>query len=295
MEVYKQQYEIDDNLQGAGNKDVSFYHEPLQSSPLKVLVMAGGRGRRVESITQGLIPKDFLTVDRNQKIRGIDYVHSILRNLKLNDVTYSANFYYDLYRKTLRNTPYKLHFQQEGDNHGSDLYKIILEHGVDSQLLVLPTDMYFDPLDLKKLIQVHRPGSLTWAVTSYQYEDMEPYRTLMVNATTYSVQGDTKSPWWRDNGISCEPYVGGGIVMIDPKVYLKGYEAYTRLNKKHKGIDMYREILYLVAEQNRRRITKGDESIFYACIFDKPMIDYGTPERLELTREVFSSTYYAKI
>ncbi len=264
-----------------------------QAFGVKVIVMAGGRGRRIESITKGEIPKDFIAIDKKQNIRGIDYIHSILRNLGLDDVTYSANYYYGLYKEALFDTSYKLHYQQEGDNHGTDLYKIITEQEVNYQYLVLTTDMYFGSSDLQKMIAIHKIGTATWSTAHFQFPEMEPYRRLVVDDKTNAVLGDPTSLWWQRNSDSNPNlYIEGSIIMTDPELYLQVYRLHTRLYKKLTGLDLYSDVGYLLAEKNRRRIARGFGSIFNACIFANPFIDYGNPERLELVRRVFTNPLY---
>ncbi|MDO8618369.1 MAG: sugar phosphate nucleotidyltransferase [Candidatus Daviesbacteria bacterium] len=264
-----------------------------QAFEVKVIVMAGGKGRRIESITKGEVPKDFITIDKEQKIRGIDYIRSILRNLELNDVTYSANYYYGMYKEALSDTPYKLHYQQEGDNHGTDLYKIITEQGVNYQYLVLTTDMYFGSSDLQEMINTHKVGTATWATAHFQFPEMEPYRCLVVDDKTNAVLGDPRSLWWQRNGdTNPNLYIEGSIIMTDPELYLQVYRLHTRLYKKLTGLDLYSDVGFLLAEKNRRRVAGGFDSIFNACMFTNPFIDYGNPERLELVRRVFSDSLY---
>lgn len=254
----------------------------------KAIVMAGGKGKRLESVTGAMIPKDFVYLDRFRGVRAIDYLHSTLQELNLNNVIYSANHYYSQYQKELHTTPYELRYQEEGDNHGTDLRKIIDEEGSEYQYLILPTDTYFSGNDIRKLLSSHQPGSVTWAVSAYNENLTEDYRALFVGNRYNEVIGKRNSLWWKgqcDNDFTI--YSSSAIMIWDGEVYKKSYDLFSRFCKKTSGVDMYIDVAHMLAERNRRRIERGKTSLINAHVFTDSLIDFGIPERLELTRALF--------
>lgn len=77
--------------------------------------------------------------------------------------------------------------------------------------------------------------------------------------------------------------------MIDPELYLESYEILERYSHPSGSIDLYFDVLGLVAERNRRRIMRGKESIYNVSPFQYANIDYGTPEKLRLVRQIYPS------
>lgn len=87
-----------DSLNGFGLSE----QEPRPSYPLKTVILAGGRGERLSSITGGLVPKCFVNIDGNSGVRGIDWLDEVFKNLNLTDVVFSADFYYNQYKEFIK-------------------------------------------------------------------------------------------------------------------------------------------------------------------------------------------------
>lgn len=257
---------------------------------LRVIVMAGGRGIRLESITKGLIPKDFIPLSKDGTKRGIDHTMESLNRIGLTDVIYSVNYYYDIYAKEFAGTKVKLHYQDENDSHGIDLHKIITTEGGDKQYLILPTDVLFHPSDLRNLILAHQPGTITRGVSLYKYKEMEPYYRTYVDPTKKAIVGVDGSPFQKKAPtITTEKVVGSPIMIIDPTLYQKLFKFHSKYTHKESKIDLYLDILWLTTEWNKRRVESGRDPILFAHMFDHAHIDFGTPTSLSLARDVYDS------
>lgn len=254
----------------------------------RVVVMAGGRGRRLESITQGRIPKDFVPIDENGTIRGVDHTIKTMQSIGLTDIIYSANYYYDMYYEELSKAGVRLHFQEEGDCHGIDLYKIIEKEGADKQYLILTTDILYQPRDIKNLLLNHKPSSITRGVSEHVYREMESYYRTHIDPNSNAIVHVEGSPFQKTaTELPTEKVVGSPVLIIDPELYLRLFKIHERYTHKKSNVDLYLDIMWLTTELNRRRVERGRDPILFAQMLDKPHIDYGTPDGLALTRSVY--------
>ena len=255
-----------------------------------VVVMAGGRGVRLQSITNGIIPKDFVPISEDGKKRGIDHTLNSLSCIGLTNIIYSVNYYYDIYSKELAGTGIKLHYQDENDSHGSDLYKIIEIEGTTKQYLILPTDILFHPSDLKNLILAHQNNTITRGVSSYVYKEMEPYYRTQLDNERQVIIGIDGSPFQKRAPMTItERVVGSPILLIAPLLYQKLFSLHRRYSHKDSKVDLYLDIMWLTTELNKRRVERGRDPILFAHRFDYPHIDFGTPQGLNLARSIYNT------
>lgn len=268
--------------------ELNVQHEvKLEHYPLKVLMLAGGRGKRLEEVTGGKIPKCFVSIDTEGRTRGIDHLHNIFQRLGIHDVTFSADYYYDQYEEFVANTQYNMLFQRPGGGNGGAVEQAIEEYGMGSQYLVMSTDTYFSAHDLKKIIDNHSPGTISWGVGK-EIPLMESYYGLVVDEATQAILGDTKLPWWKEWDLSgTKQYVKGGIQIIDPIVYMESLNVFKRFCKQEYPHDLYWDVFPLIEERNRRLISRDSDSILQAVVFDDELMDYGAPDRLEATRKLY--------
>lgn len=255
----------------------------------KVVVMGGGLGKRLESITGGVIPKDFVEIDPDRHIRGIDNTQAALEDSSLTDIIYSGSRHLPLYQKELSKKNITYHFQDETFGHGKELMTIINEHGMNSQYLVLPTDIYFKSSDLEILLQQHKPGTVSWGVTLNSYPEMEAYKNLVVRKDSFAIICKTHSRFYPlvKNDPRTELVYNTVMIIFDPVVFKHAYDLWTRLERPSGSVDLYRDIGIILAEENRRGIQRGRESFLNAIQFLHPVMDYGTIPSLMALRASF--------
>ena len=147
--------------------------------PDKALILAGGKGTRLNEITKGLIPKPLVEVAGKPVIvRAIENV----RRYKITDVTISVGFLYEKIIERLGdgkglgvNIKYVIEDQPLGS--GGALYYLKNEH-ID-QLLVCPGDVVFD-FDVRKMSEFHRSkGAL---ITLFAHPNTHPYDSDLIIA-----------------------------------------------------------------------------------------------------------------
>src|SRR3990167_7253916 len=168
---------------------------------LKTIILAGGRGRRLEPVTNGEIPKCFVEINTKTGVRGIDYLEDMFASLDFNpeDVVFSADYYFDQYQREIhkKNPNYTMLYQQQNVGNGGAVEQAIHEYGMDYQYLVISPDTYFSGKDLATLIKNHQPRTISWGVGEF-HETMESYHGLVVDSNTQAILGDTKLAWWKD-------------------------------------------------------------------------------------------------
>lgn len=257
----------------------------------KVIIMAGGRGKRLEQITHGKIPKDFVEIDTVKHIRGVDNILAILRENKLTDITYSANYYLPQYEKDLSDKGIKFHYQNEGDGHGNDLLKIINEQGTNSQYLILPTDIYIHSGDLDRLLRNHKLGTVSWGINFQSYSVMNEYKNLLKRKNSTDLISKTHSQYYpiAQKDTNTELVYNTVTLILDPQIYLYAYKMFTRLTHTDINIDLYKDVGAILAEINRRNTERGKNSILNTVSFLYPVIDYGTVPRLAFLRHLLET------
>lgn len=258
--------------------------------PLMAVCMVGGKGLRLEAITKNTIPKGFVTIDDEQKVKGIDHLITTLNCAGITNPLLSVHHYSEAYEEyaTTKEPTLRL-FKRSGEvGNGGALGQLIELYGYGIQYLVVSADIFINPKDVQKLITQHKPGTISWGVTRLDYDVMEPYFGLVVDDSTKAILGDVKLPWWKNWDLAGKSlYLKGAIQIIDPTVYMKSLAVFKRLCNKNDNLDLYWDISPLVEERNRRRIARGQPSILQATVFDYPTLDYGTPERLDLMRREY--------
>lgn len=260
-------------------------HSPY---PLLTLLLAGGRGYRLTPITQGLIPKCFVNIDTKNQVRGIDFLDAVFKKLALSNVVFSADHYYQQYEEFVSKTKYSMLFQRPGGTAGA-IEQAIEHYGLELQYLVISPDTFFSSQDLAKLILAHKPGQISWGV-SMDVTQMETYYGLIVENGSNSVIGDNKLGRWK--GLEypdSTKYVKGAINMIDPVIFMKSLSLYKRFCKKGYPIDFYWDFLPFFEEYNFRKQERGFDSQLTAVVFENPIIDFGTPERLKYLKKVYKN------
>lgn len=273
-----------------GQEQAQHLNSGENSFQLKTVLMVGGKGIRLEPVTKNLIPKGFVTIDDEQKVKGIDHLITTLRYAGITDPLLSVHHYSGAYEEyAATKEPTLRLFKRTGEaGNGGALGQLIERYGYGMQYLVVAADIFINPKDVQKLITQHKPGTISWGVTQLDYDAMEPYFGLVVDDSTKAILGDVKLPWWKNWDLAGKSlYLKGAIQVIDPIVYMESLAVFKRLCNKNDNLDLYWDISPLVEERNRRRITRGKSSILQATVFDYPTLDYGTPERLDLMRREY--------
>lgn len=260
---------------------------------LKTIVLVGGKGTRLDTITQGRIPKGFVEINEDKTVRGVDHLGDILARNGITDAIFSTRNYSEFYEEFVRGTAHTVFYQPQETGTSGALEEIFERYGYEHQYLVMSGDVYCHYCNIAKLLQRHVPGTISWGVTPLVYPLMEPYYGLVVDSESHAVIGDIKLPWWQHGSlIGTKLYVKGAVNIIDPVVYRNAVRVYREIVYKENPLDLYWDILPCFEEHNRKRIIAGKPSLLQAVEMDYPFIDYGTPERLELTRRVYQNQVF---
>lgn len=258
------------------------------SSDINTLLMVGGGGTRLEAITDGKLSKGRVPINHEGTVSGVDYISDLLRQLDIHNVYLCVRHFADQYTGLAQEKSYGIIYQKGETGTSGGLEDAIEEYGLDKQYLLIATDTFFSKRDLVKLLREHKPGTISWGVSRHQFDAMSSYGGLIVDDETNAILGDTTLPWWENGDLTgISSYVKVAVNVIDPKVYTRALKQFKRLCKKPYPLDIHWDVIPMLEEQNRRRLLRGQNSILQAIIFDDPVVDFGTPERLQLTRELF--------
>lgn len=254
----------------------------------KTIVLVGGKGSRLDSVTLGKIPKGFVEINKDKTVRGIDHLDDILARNGIQNAIFSTRNYSEPYETFVRGKSYIVFYQSKETGTSGAIEEIFKEHGYDHQYLVISGDVYCHYLNIAKMLQNHIPGTISWGVTNLDYPLMEPYYGLVVEKNSHAIIGDIKLPWWQEGDFAgTNLYVKSAVNIIDPIVYRDAVQIFRKKIYKEYPLDLYWDILPCFEDYNRKRMTVGESSLLQAIKMDYPFIDYGTPERLELTRAVY--------
>lgn len=244
---------------------------------MKVVIMAGGKGTRISSITSD-IPKPMI------KIEGIPVLEREIKCLKdqgFNDIIITVghlgNIIMDYFGDGSGNSPVtgqpfdvhiEYYFEDQPLGNAGALFKI--KDKLTSDFLLLNADVMFD-VDFNRFVKFHQKyGGL---VTLFTHPNSHPYDSGLIIANTNRVvekwlmKEDDRPLYYRNR-------VNAGLHIISPKVLeLSNIDINTigiiGDNRKPTKIDLDRQLLRPLA---------GSGKMF--C-YDSPeyVKDMGTPER----------------
>ena len=256
---------------------------------IKVLLLVGGKGTRLASVSNG-VSKGLITIDPDGTVSGVEHMSRILSEIGLTDVTLLAKHHAEQYKEFAKEKNYSiLHQGKKCLGTGKALEEAIAKLGLSSQYLVIAADTYLSARDVARLVDAHKTDTVTWGVSLLNPDlDMGDYHGLVIDSQN-QVIGDVKQFWWQDRSITGMRLVTKGAVqVIDPRLYIQSAKLFKRLARDTTSVDLYWDIMPLMEEQNRRRIARSRSSVINAVVFEDDLIDYGTPERLAITRKRYN-------
>jgi NDP-sugar pyrophosphorylase family protein len=231
---------------------------------VEFLVLAGGLGERLKSITEQSIPKYLLPLRHNT--RGIDVILDQLDSIKTGSTFISNNYFYQC-EEIIKETNHRMLWQKPGG-----ITQAVLQTG--NRVIIIASDCIFPFEQLKRMVEEHQPGTISWAVTKHKSPLMSDYAGCDV--INNNIIGRS------NNSIIRSP-----TMIIDPEI-LKPFVYDTEKE------DLYYTVMQRVENENLKRISKGQRSILNAFYLDGPIMDYGTPDRLKETGRILDDLLYPR-
>jgi NDP-sugar pyrophosphorylase family protein len=231
---------------------------------VEFLVLAGGQGERMKSITGQSIPKCALPV--RYGIRGIDVILNQLDLIKA-DATFGSNNHFYQYEEIIKGTNHRMLWQKPGG-----ITQAVLQTG--NRILIIASDCIFPFEQLRRMIEQHQQGTISWAVTKYKSPLMSDYAGCdVVNNNIIGRSNDS---------IIRSPTMVIDFEVLKPFVYDAEKE------------DLYYTVMRRVEKENLSRVVNGQKSILNAFFLDGPIMDYGTPDRLKETGRALDDLLHPK-
>lgn len=232
---------------------------------IEFLVLAGGLGERMKSVTGQSIPKYLLPIRHN--LRGLDIVLDQLDLIKA-DATFISNSYFYHCEEIVKNSNHKMLWQKPGG-----VTEAVLQTG--NRVLVIACDCIFPYEQLRTMIEQHQPGTITWAVTRHKSPLMSEYAGCDI------VDG-------RIIGRSNMFIIRSPTMIVEPDVL----KPFVNNDKKE---DLYYTVMERVEKENLKRLKNGQRSILNAFYLNGPIMDYGKPDRLIITGKILDNLLHPKL
>ncbi len=237
---------------------------------MKTVIMAGGRGTRIGSLTSN-IPKPMIKINHKPVL---EHEIECLREQGFNDfiitVSYLGSVIMDYFGDGSNFGVHIQYFIEEKPlGNAGALFK--LREQLDDDFLLLNADSVFD-VDFKRFVNYHR--SKECLVTLFTHPNSHPYDSGLIIANQNSeveawlTKEDVRPTWYQNR-------VNAGLHVINPSALdLAGFSAEllgTEVNGKTVKVDLDRQILKPLC---------GTGKMF--C-YDSPeyVRDMGTPDRYE--------------
>ena len=266
---------------------------PMQEMPpVTAVLFAGGKGTRLHSVTQGRVPKSFVTLDERSDTRVIDHLLDAVSrsNVEKTIISTTANLR-RMFEPFVSDRIAITCDRKEGAGTYDALLDVRKQEGDGSQYLLLAQDNLFHAHDLCALRAAHRPGTATWLVGEY-VPGMDSYAGMHVDTRSSDIIGDTKSdipPFCI--AVSVREYVRSNVVMIDPSLLDKSSDGFRGRCHKQGEVDVYWDFLPALLRDSIDAARDGKKALLKASVSKFPIVDFGRPERLATAREIYKTVY----
>ncbi len=195
---------------------------------VKALILAGGKGTRLQEITKNLIPKPMAIIDGKPILeRAIEG----LKNYGVKDIFISVGFLNEQIRDYFgdgKNFGVNIKYIIENEPLGSGGALYFIKDEIDCNLIVCPGDVIFD-VDFKRLLDFHeQKGAL---ITLFAHPNLHPYDSdLIITDENSVITSINKKNSTRD--FYYKNLVNAGIFVLSPET-LGFFKELKVVNMEH--------------------------------------------------------------
>lgn len=224
---------------------------------MQALILAGGKGTRLNEITKDEIPKPMAKLN-NKPI--LEHVIERLKENGIKDIFMSVGYLHEKIEDYFKNGAefgVNITYLVEETPLGSGGALYFLKDKIKNDFLVCSCDALFD-IDIDKMYQFHKKNNAL--ITLFSHPNLHPYDSdlLIVNNKNVVTRIDFKNAERTGYYKNC---VNAGLFIIDPKT-LEYFTTLRKINMEHDFVNYY-------LSTNRVYSYKSPEYIK----------DVGTPER----------------
>lgn len=268
--------------------------EDFSSSDIQVVVLAGGEGTRLRFITKDLFPKAL--VELSPGVKAIDQLIDGLCDVGFKDYLFCLGNHHEQLidhlskNRKVENLKYTIEKKLLGT--GGALMLAIDQHKIDKPILIITSDAIFPYSKLPGLVGQHQKDSITWAVSSSAEPKMVEHLNYLVKYSDNSIVGHFGGNWINEERIenicgkwNIGVFLDGGHGIIDPVIFRKEFEIFQKKCNSGGKVCLYKDILPMISERNRRRQIRGQASILNAYDEKDTILDFGRLDRLVAIRK----------
>lgn len=267
-----------------------------------VVILCGGKGTRLSEITNNEIPKSLVKV--GERITILDHLLDGLKEQGFHKYIFClgvmSNQIVSHLEEKNKNTDieYLYSVEQNSLGTGGAINLAINKFSIDKPFLLVTSDAIFPYEKIKEMVLNHKKSSILWAVTSKYHDISAAHVSHVVDLENNVLIGNRLTNWinkeredqLQNQGKKLHVFNDSGHGVIDPLVFTKEYELFTRLANYPEKVCWYKDLLPMMAEKSRRNIIRQKEPIVFAFDEKAPYIDMGTPERLIFARKLVSQS-----
>ncbi len=226
----------------------------------KALILAGGKGTRLASLTKNLIPKPMVVINGKPILE-----HAVLglKNNGITDIYMSVGFLNEKIREYFGNgekfgVNIKYIVENEPLGSGGALY--FVKDEIDCNLIVCPGDVIFD-VDFKRLLDYHeRKNAL---ITLFAHPNLHPYDSDLIitdgdmRVTEINKKNSERNFFYKN-------LVNAGIFALSPET-LQYFKELKVVNMEHDFVSSYIDSGRVFAYKSSEYVKDvGTEERFFA-------------------------------
>jgi len=260
---------------------------------LDIQILTAGAGTRLRSVTHGYLHKSLIPLTESG-LTALDIITREIKNSDLGKIVYGLSEAKGKHGKQiytfLRESGYSLEcFVESRDTQIGSAGAINFFLKFESSkkpVLVLCGDMIYKWDTMKEFAEFHQEGTISWFTSSVENPIMQRYFGLVVNQEN-AVIGDIKLNW-AESTSGLNVLMKGGAIIADRQLFSSLFQKYTGLTDKT-DVDLFWDFLPFIETVNKNNINQGHPSILNAFDSRGIILDIGTPELLNYTKEYLNA------
>jgi dTDP-glucose pyrophosphorylase/CBS domain-containing protein len=181
--------------------------KPHQQHPNQIVVMAGGKGARLDPFTK-ILPKPLIPIG-NKTI--IEHIMERFHNYGFHEFIYTLNYKKDYIKLFLKENdfPYNIQWVEEEDFLGTAGSLSLLKDKISETFFVTNCDSLLDDVDFENILEWHREHKASVTIVGCRHEFKIPFGVLKMSNGT--LEGISEKPVY-------DVIINVGVYVMEPHV-----------------------------------------------------------------------------